>query len=289
MIAHDPTKAPLHSDVHYTENGQPLAIGDGLWRTLSARGEHGLYLLDDRDLGVFSSTLETDIPGQLMLRIRQRRGRITEIEALIVRQEIPMLGELIGTGTLMAPPQIADFDAARFANESGALTAEVPAAERASAAELRQIAQDYVHALYEQAKPVAFADRCSARTNGVASANNTEIEPLDARTEFHPFALSCQGQIDSDFYREVGRLRESRVLLADAARGIVVIASAIDHPGDADEVGVNGIGEIALPAAFRPPNTYYRVALIKVRSGRIAHVEALERPVFYGMSLGWDG
>jgi hypothetical protein len=52
---------------------------------------------------------------------------------------------------------------------------------------------------------------------------------------------------------------------------------------------VNGVGEIALPAAFRPPSTYYRVALIKVRGGRIAHVETLERPVFYGMSLGWPG
>jgi hypothetical protein len=36
MIAHDPAKAPLDKDVRYTENGQPLAIGDGLWRTLTA-------------------------------------------------------------------------------------------------------------------------------------------------------------------------------------------------------------------------------------------------------------
>jgi len=39
----------------------------------------------------------------------------------------------------------------------------------------------------------------------------------------------------------------------------------------------------------RPPSAYYRVALIKVRGGCIAHVETLERPVFYGMSLGWSG
>ncbi|HVS22430.1 MAG TPA: hypothetical protein VMU03_01790 [Gammaproteobacteria bacterium] len=289
MIAHDPAKAPLDKDVRYTENGQPLAVGDGLWRTLTVRGEHGLYLAGGQDAGVFTPTVETDIPGELVLRIRERQGRITEIEALIVRQEIPMLGKLIGTSTLMAPPQLADFDATRFAAASDALGAEVPAAERTPAARLGEIAQDYAHALYDKPKPIAFADACSARANGVDSVNSRSLEPLDARTRFHPFALSCQAQIDSGFYARVGRLRESRVLLADAGRGIVVIASAVDHPGDADKIEVNGVGEIATPEAFRPPSAYYRVALIKVRGGRIAHVETLERSVFYGMSLGWSG
>ena len=287
MIAHDPAQAPLDANVRYTENGQPLAIGDGLWRTLTARGEHGLYLVGEEDVGVFTPTVETDIPGQLTLRVRQRQGRITEIEALVVRQEIPMLGKLIGTSTLMAPPQLADFDATRFAETSVALAAEIAGAERAPAADLSRLARAYVQALYDKAEPVALADECTARINGIDVVNNTAIKPMDALTQFHPFALSCQQQIDGGFYRQVGRLRESRVLLADAARGIVVIASAIDHPGAAERIDVNGIGGIATPEAFRPPSTYYQVALIKVRNGRIAHVEALERPVFYGMSLGW--
>ena len=287
MIAHDSKKVSLDPNVRYTENGQPLAVGDGLWRTLTARGEDGLYLTDNPDVGVFTSTVETDIPGQLTLRLRQRQGLITEIEALIVRQEIPMLGKLIGTSTLMAPPQLADFDAARFAKTSQAFAAEVPDAERVSAAKLRQIAADYTHALNDKAKPIAFADPCTARVNGVDSVDNTAIKPLDAGTQFHPFALSCQRQIDSGFYSQVGRLRESRVLLADSTLGVVVIYSAIDHPGDADRIKVSPFGEIAMPEAFRAPSTYYQVALLKVRDGRIAHVEALERPVFYGMTLGW--
>jgi hypothetical protein len=287
MIAHEPNKAALDANVRYTENGQPLAVGDGLWRTLTARGDRGLYLADDQDFGVFTSTVETDIPGQLTLRLREPQGRVTEIEALIVRQEIPMLGKLIGTSTLMAPPQLADFDAARFATTSEALAAEVPAAERASTAKLRQVAEDYTHALYDKAKPIAFAAPCTARVNGVDSVDNAAIKPFDAATKFHPFALSCQRQIDSGFYQQVGRLREARVLLADPALGVVVVASAIDHPGDADNVKVTAAGEIATPEAFRPPSAYYHVALLKIRAGRIAHVEAIERPVFYGMTLGW--
>ncbi len=314
MIAHDPAKAPLAPDVRYTENGQPLAIGDGLWRTLTARAEHALYLTGEQDVAIFTPTVETDIPGQLTLRLREKDGRVTEIEALIVRQEIPLLGKLLGTTTLFAPPQLADFDATRFDQMSESLAKEVPATDRSSAAALARMAQDYVHALYglgppTQAQttaeagnlqgspsegervhaPLAFAGDCSARINGVDSVNDTALVPLDAKTGFHPFAASCQAQIDGGFFAQVGRLRESRVLVADAARGIVVIASAIDHSGAADTVDVQGVGTIATPAAFRVPSTYYQVAVIAVRGGRIAHIETIERPVFYGMSLGWNG
>ncbi len=288
MIAHDDTQVLLDDAVRYTENGQPLAIGDGLWRTLTARGEHPLYLVGDHDVAVFTSTVETDIPGQLLLRVREKQGRITEIEALTVRQEIPMLGKLIGTSTLMAPRQLADFDATHFANGVPALAAAVPPAESTPAVDLSRLAEDYVHALHDQPKAVPFSDDCTARINGVESVENREIEPLDARTKFHPFALGCQRQIDSGFYSQVGRLGEARVLLADAARGIAVIASAIDHSGAKDTVDVKGVGKIATPEAFRPPSTYLQVALLKIRAGRIAHVEALERPVFYGMRLGWS-
>jgi hypothetical protein len=294
MIAHDPKKARLGSDVRYTENGQPLAVGDGLWRTLTASGEHAVYLTGEQDTGVFTPTLETEIPGQLMLRIRHDwQGRITEIEALIVRQEIPLLGKLLGTTTLFAPPQLADFDAARFTSGNQALGERLPNKELykegSSTAVLSELANAYVHALYDYAQSVAFADPCTARANGVDSVNNKGIKPLDARTGFHPFAASCQGQIDDGFYRQVGRLRESRVLLADSYRGVVVIANAIDHPGAAKEIEVGGVGALAMPEAFRPPSTYLQVSLIKIRNGRIAHVETLERPVFYGMSLGWTG
>ena len=304
MIAHDPKKAPLAPDVRYTENGQQLAIGDGLWRTLTARAEHALYLTGEQDVAVFTPTVETDIPGQLVLRLRENQGRVTEIEALIVRQEIPLLGKLLGTTTLFAPPQLADFDATRFEKTAATLARVVPIAERPSAAALVQLADDYVHALYGQPHPPAasgpqelsrnvehspaFANPCTARINGVDSVNNTALKPLDAKADFHPFSASCQGQIDGGFFARAGRLRESRVLVADPARGIVVIANAIDHSGVPDSIDVKGVGTIAMPEAFKVPSTYYQVVVISDRGG-IAHIETVERPVFYGMSLGWSG
>jgi hypothetical protein len=282
MIARDPTKAPLSPNVRYTENGQPLAIGDGLWRTLTARGSYNIYLAADSgsDPALFGSIVETDIPGQLSLRVRQHEGRITEIEALVVRQEIPMLGKLIGTGTLMAPPQLANFDSAQFQGPAQALTASIPPDARTPAARLREVGEAYVQAAYGKAGEVPFAARCTLRENGVASVDNTSIAPLqDSNPPFHPFSLSCRQQIDSGFFAQVGKLREQRVLAVDASQGLVLVAATIDHPGDA----------IAAPEAFRTPSSYLRSVLLKVRDGRIQHVEVITRPVFYGLQDGWAG
>ncbi len=292
MIAHDPAKAPLAADVRYTENGQPLAIGDGLWRTLTARGSYNIYLAADSggDPALFGGIVETDIPGQLSLRVRQQAGRITEIEAFVVRQEIPMLGQLIGTGTLMAPPQLADFDAAQFRWPAQSLAAPVSPGSRVPAARLREVAEAYMDAVYGEALDVPVAGRCTARENGVASAGNAGIAPL-AGTDppFHPFRLSCRQLIDSGFFAQVGKLRTHRVLAVDASQGLVLLAATIDHPGDVATVKLKRDGEIAVPEAFRPPNSYLRSVLFKVRDGRIQHIETLTRPVFYGLDDGWEG
>jgi hypothetical protein len=292
MIARDPTQAPLSRNVRYTENGQPLTIGDGLWRTLTERGSYNIYLAADSgsDPALFGSIVETDIPGQLSLRVRQREGRITEIEALVVRQEIPMLGQLIGTGTLMAPPQLANFDSVRFRRPEPALMAPIPPAARTPAAKLRQLGADYVQAAYAGAGEVPFAERCTMRENGVASVDNMSIAPLEhSNPPFHPFGLSCRQQIDSGFFPQVGRLRGQRVLAVDASQGLVLIAATIDHPGDVETVRLKQGDAIALPEAFRPPSSYLRAVLIKVRDGRIHHVEVITRPVFYGLGDGWEG
>lgn len=292
MIARDPSKAPLAPNVRYTENGQPLNIGDGLWKTLTARGAYNLYLAAGRggDPALFGSIVETDIPGQLSLRLRQHAGRITEIEALVVRQEIPMLGKLIGTGTLFAPPQLANFDAARFEHPVPALTDPVPPRSRVPAARLGAIATAYLRALHGEAHDVPLAEPCTARDNGVASVDNAGIAPLaDTDPPFHPFSLSCRQLIDSGFFAQVGRLRELRVLAADAAQGLVLLAATIDHPGDVTTVKLKQGGEIKVPEAFRPPSSYFQAVLVKLRDGRVRHVETITRPVFYGMQDGWEG
>lgn len=42
LVAHDPSRLPLAPGAKFTENGQRLELGDGLWNTISARGTYSL-------------------------------------------------------------------------------------------------------------------------------------------------------------------------------------------------------------------------------------------------------
>src|SRR5215468_1165296 len=46
VLAHDPSKVPMTKDVRYTEDGQLLTLGDGMWRTLHAKGHYRLFVTD---------------------------------------------------------------------------------------------------------------------------------------------------------------------------------------------------------------------------------------------------
>jgi hypothetical protein len=279
MIARDPSKAPLATNVRYTENGQPLAIGEGLWKTLTARGSYNIYLASapGTDPALFGSIVETNIPGQLSLRVRRQDGRITEIEALVVRQEIAMLGKLIGTGTLFAPPQLVDFDSTKFKTPSAVLTAVVSPDDRVPAGKLRDIATAFAASMYGKVPTAPSTPTCVLRENGGSPGL------ADLRGKFY-----CAPKADDeDFFGKVGTLRKTRILGADEAQGLVLMSAIVDHPGDVSQVTMYKL-TIPVPPPFTVPSTYLRSMLLKIRDGRIEHVEAITRPVFLGMDDGWD-
>lgn len=61
VLAHNPALVPLAPGVRYTEDGQQLAIGDGLWRTMHAKGHYRLFVADPRAGEVaFFGTIEEE-------------------------------------------------------------------------------------------------------------------------------------------------------------------------------------------------------------------------------------
>jgi hypothetical protein len=279
MIARDPSKAPLAQGVRYTENGQPLAIGEGLWKTLTARGSYNIYLAaaPGTDPALFGSIVETDIPGQLSLRVRQQGGRITEIEALVVRQEIAMLGKLIGTGTLFAPPQLVDFDSTKFKTPLQILTAVVSPEGREPAGKLRDIATAFAASMYGKAPLPPTTPGCLVRENGGSPGMTRSKSVLECAPRGN----------DRGFFAKVGALRTARVLAADETQGLVLMSTVVDHAGNVETVSTPDGTTVPVPEPFRVPNTYFRPVLMKIRDGRIEHVEAVTRPVFLGMDDGW--
>jgi hypothetical protein len=49
LVAQDPSKLPLAKNAGYTENGQELKLGDGMWGPSVTLGNYKLYFADPRD------------------------------------------------------------------------------------------------------------------------------------------------------------------------------------------------------------------------------------------------
>ena len=129
MLAHDASRLPLAKGVRYSENGQFISIGDGLWGTagkieMPGAGEYAAHLADPSTgtAGYWGVTNENGTTGVLALRIKTSGGKISEIEAIDVREEAN--GSRGGTVTLMRPPLPVEFKAAALGSLDSAFRAQ---------------------------------------------------------------------------------------------------------------------------------------------------------------------
>lgn len=320
---HDASALPLAPTARYTENGQHLAIGDGLWRTVSGYAGGGTVLsgaqapasrvelgsADGAQAAWFGGIVEHTTPGMLVLWVRVADGRITEIEAVALRQE--ETGERSGTVTLFQPRQLTPFDPAPFAEPDPELLAAVPPAQRVTASAAVAAVERYFDGIEcDDSGAIPFAPGCRRRDSGHATSDNADAVPLDPdQPAYRPFALGCAELIDSGFFTRVTRVRDRRHLV-DEARGLVLSVAAFDVAGRVKTIDVPGVGPVALPGLSTPagegaqqaddvlfgaraaanlvtPATELTAVLTKIRDGRITRLESLCRGGPFGMRTGW--
>lgn len=195
MLSHDASRLPLANGVRYSENGQFIAIGDGLWGTAGSIAMPGSdsYAASFADpatgaAAYWGLTNEHGTPGILALRIKLDRSTITEIEAIDVREESQ--GARGGTMTLMRPPLPIEWKPSSLGALDPAFT------QSASSAAIP-------HDLN------VFAPTCTRRDNSV------------------PIALGCAAPI----HDHTTKTRDRRILITDAQRGVVMAVVMVDSPG----------------------------------------------------------
>ena len=90
LVARAPAQLPLATTVRFTENGQRLALGDGLWNTVSGKGRYRLDMTDvEAGQAILMGTVrEADTPTIFVLRLGVvRQQRIADIETLVIRNQ----------------------------------------------------------------------------------------------------------------------------------------------------------------------------------------------------------
>jgi hypothetical protein len=275
MIAHDPNQLPLSRNVRFTENGQELRLGDGLWGTASQSGKYKLYVADTdaQQIGFFGTVFEGDNPVLLALRLKIDYGLISEIETLVARG---------GTGNLPAPGKTVE--------ERGTPRAQflrtVPERKRMSRADLVRIADSYFTGLGGNTghNTAPFARTCNRWENGIQTTNNPTLRPGSA---YNVVALDCEDQQKSGFYSFVTEIRNRRYPIVDRERGLALGFAFFEHAGRLKEIHLTDGRTV--PAPFRSPLTFQIAELFQIDDGKIDQIEAVLNTVPYGMrSAVWD-
>jgi hypothetical protein len=278
LVRRDPSWVPAIPSAVFTENGQRLELGDGLWHTVTARGGYALRLADvERGQAVLMGTIrEADVPTILVVRLKVVRRRIEEIETLVIRNEAAAKS----LDTIGAP--------------RAAWAAPVPVAERHSRADLVRIANLYFSGIEKNDGRGAYpiADTCARLENGAITAGDPALvlgpaaaaarggEPARART-------GCRQQFESGVFFYVTRIRDRRFVLVDPERGLAFAFTFFDNAsGDAR----NGTLADGRKVASGPviPWTWQIAEVFKIERGLIGPVESVLHQVPYGMGSGWS-
>ncbi|WAT17524.1 hypothetical protein OZN62_11430 [Aurantiacibacter sp. MUD11] len=266
LASRDPARAPIAPDVFNTENNVRLAVGDGLWNTISARHDYDLRFAEPErgQVALFTALEETDALNPCCIRLEVSGETITGIETVVARNK--------DEGFPFGPQKFED---------KPAMLALVPDAERSGREELVRVANGYFETIERNDGTIntKFWPHCNRVENGVQTTNNADFPLPVAR-------MGCEEQFALGWYRYDDDLRARRFPLVDVERGIVLAYGFIDHSGKLGEYTLTNGETVNSP--IRRPHSYYLAEAFKIRDGAIEAVEADFLTVPYRMPSPWD-
>jgi hypothetical protein len=298
MVAHDPTKAPMAPNAKFTEQAQPLAIGEGLWKALTegptafkigvadpVAGQIGMIVMLKANMppaGPGPSASATAPPPappgpvavQLALRLKVQNRRITEAEHLIAR---------ITDANFLANLQ----------TPRPALLATVAPAERSPRNIMLLIANSYYDSLTLNDGTIApFADDCGRRENGMHTAgvgapprpaNAPATGPGGGRIQ------GCAEQLTSRAMSYIRSIDLRRVWIADEEKGLAFGLTMFRHPMDEKFVTIlNPDGTTTQRPMNFNPFDLEAAHIFKIRNGQIHEIEAMGFVLPLYSKNGWN-
>lgn len=254
----------------FTENNVRLAIGDGLWNTVSAvRPYYDLKAADPErgQVSWFGVVEEHGIPAIMALRLRLVDGRIAEAETIVCRKVD--LSPFPGVDTYTSPRPL--------------MLADVPRELRRPRERMIAVADGYFDTLQlnDGTLFTEFTDDCERIENGVQTTNN-----IGAFPDYPIAGLGCAEQFRKGHFVFDDRLRDRRFPLVDEEKGLVLAGGFIDHTGR--KVELTWTDGTPARSVFHYPHSFVLLELFKIVDGRIAGVEAVFVTVPYNMPSAWS-
>lgn len=252
MIKNDFHALQVSPNIKFTENGKELALGQGVWNTISSIN-YRQYFVDplEGQVAVFCVIDEGEVPATLMIRLKIIDHLISEVETILTHYGEASVFYPKG---LKIPKPILD----ELLEKS----------ERSSRNEMISIANRYFDGIEQNdGTNVPFHPECNRFENGFQTTNNP-------RTEFTKY--DCYNQMSKFTY--ITKVRDRRFLIIDEERGLVWGIFLLDCPGN---VGSESLG------ALKNPRTVFVAECFKIISGQIRQIEVLMVNTPFGSKSGW--
>ena len=299
LIAHNPKKLPMTARVKNTEDGVRLDPGDGFWRTALAKGSFRLFVSDPEagEVAFLGTMREANAPLPnpviVAIRLKIENRQVSEIENIVARDAL------------------AATNLEKWGAPNSVFVDAIPAAQRASRAELVRVANTYLSALEKNdgKTAVPFAAGCERIQNGVQTTNNPDAiaqatpppapgrggpgkqapaaPPQPQGPQINITAMGCAEQFGLGTFNFVRRVRDRRFVAVDRERGLVMVIAEADEPGGRYATFKLSDGREMTAGASRP-TTIAAFEMYKIEGGKIRRIEAVQHDVPYGMLSGWS-
>lgn len=283
VVAHNPKALPLARSVKFTENGQRLELGEGLWNSMAGKGTYRLFVTDAGTGQVaFIGTIREDArdpaapaPAVMALRLKIANRQISEAETIVVRNE----GAARNLEKLGKPHVL--------------FTETVLPAERASREDLIKTANMYFSGMQlNDGKGVyPFTDDCDRLENGSQTTNVPtpagQKRPDPATSTGYSAQWGCKEQFESGLLHFVTRIRDRRFVAVDPERGLVFSFAFFDHAAGKTRTFQTPSGR-TVTAGPTTPWTWEIAEMFKIEKGKIHRIEAILDRAPYGMNSGWS-
>lgn len=282
LLAHDPRKVPLASDVKVVENVTRIKPGEGLWKTATSAPTAFKIVVPDpvsQQVGGLVVMQSDNMPVQFGFRLKVVNGKIAEAEHLI------------------APMRDANNPLLQAVRPG--IPLEVPYEYADSRGRLIWIAKSYYDALDNNNGTLApFASDCERRENGIRTAPSGGPSlgggpPAPAGAPPRPPSLlgmqDCTSQISSGTFQYITTIEDRRVEIADTVTGLALGFSHFHHPMEQKVFKITGnpnreVSDMTNQRAFDMPAMH----IYKIWGGHIHEIEAIGIVVGLNSPTGWE-
>jgi len=278
LVAHDPGKVALASDVKTVENAKRIKPGEGLWKTTTAGPTEFKVVVPDtvsQQVGGILMMQAENKPAEVGFRLKVVNGKIAEAEHMIAfpREQFMTNLQKLRPGILM----------------------DVPYEYRDSRGRLLHIARSYYDALdLNNGSLAPFAPDCDRHENGFRTAPNGGAVGGGGMPGAPPRPPSltgmqdCKSQLDSQSMAYISVIDNRRVEIADEQTGLALGFSHFHHEMKTKEYPIlNDPGRATNKMDFAPFDLP-AMHIYKIWGGQIHEIEAMGFMAPYNSPTGWE-